>query len=72
MSIAAALNELKNQRQRLEGQLRQVENAITSLNSLNGGSVARGRRKISAAGRARIVAAQKKRWAKVKAKKKWA
>jgi hypothetical protein len=70
MSISAALNELKNQRQRLEGQLRQVENAIVTLSSLNGVSAGQGRRKMSAAGRARIVAAQKKRWAKIKAKKK--
>jgi hypothetical protein len=70
MSIAAALNELKNQRQRLEGQLRQVENAISTLSSLNGGPARRGRRKMSADGRARIAAAQRKRWAKFKAKKK--
>jgi hypothetical protein len=31
-----------------------------------GGSVSSGKRKISAAGRARIAAAQKKRWAKAK------
>jgi hypothetical protein len=70
MSFAAALNELKNQRQRLEGQLRQVENAISTLSGLNGGSIGRGRRKMSAAGRARIAAAQRKRWAKWNAKKK--
>jgi hypothetical protein len=70
MSIAAAVNELKNQRKRLEGQLRQVENAILTLSNLNTGSRGRGGRTISDAGRARIAAAQRKRWAKFKAAKK--
>ena len=70
MFVAAALNKLKNQRKRLKGQLREVENAISTLTNPSGGSTNGGRQhKLSAAGRARIVAAQKKRWAKFKAKK---
>lgn len=46
--------------------------AIVALESVNGTSRMgrRSKRTISAAGRARIAAAQRARWAKVKAKKK--
>lgn len=67
MTIKAALNQLKAERKHLEGQLKRVDAAIVGLASLNGHS-AKGKGKLSAAGRARIVAAQKKRWAKIKAK----
>jgi hypothetical protein len=71
MSITAALSSLKAERQQLEARLRQVNIAITSLGSLNGHSPRGGKRTMSAAGRARIAAAQRARWAKVrKAKKK--
>jgi hypothetical protein len=70
MLITAALNTLKAEREQLESRLKQVEAAITSLGSLNGHSPKVGKRKLSAAGRARIAAAQRARWAKFKAKKK--
>ncbi len=70
MSIIEALRTLKEERQQLESRLKQVNAAISSLGSLSGHSGRGGRRKMSAAGRARIAAAQKKRWAKWKAKKK--
>jgi len=70
MSITAALNTLKAERKQLENRLKQVDAAINSLGSLNGYSRKGGKRVLSAAGRARIVAAQLARWAKIKAKKK--
>jgi hypothetical protein len=70
MSITAALNSLRAERQQLESRLKQVDAAITSLGSLNGHSRKGGKRTLSATGRARIVAAQRARWSKIKAKKK--
>ena len=70
MTIKAALNRLRAERKLLEGQLKRVDAAIFSLASLNGRSSKVGKRTLSAAGRARIAAAQRARWAKVKAKKK--
>jgi hypothetical protein len=70
VTIKAALNILKAEQKQLEGQLKRVEAAIFSLGSLNGHATRGGKRKLSAAGRARIAAAQRKRWAKFKAKKK--
>jgi hypothetical protein len=70
MSITAALSSLKAERQQLESRLKQVNIAINSLGSLNGHSPKGGKRMMSAAGRARIAAAQRARWAKFKAKRK--
>jgi hypothetical protein len=58
------LKQLIEQRDRLN-------TAIATLQGINGGS-RRGSRKrtLSASARARIAAAQRKRWAKVRAKKK--
>jgi hypothetical protein len=70
MTITAALNELRSQRNRLNSQLEHVDKAIASLSSLNSSAGGfRKKRKLSAAGRARIAAAQRKRWAKFKSKK---
>jgi hypothetical protein len=61
------LNMLHHERATLARKLAGVDAAIAAL---NGGSAApkalKGRRPMSAAARARISAAQKKRWAKVK------
>jgi hypothetical protein len=66
-NVNAVLIELKQQREKLD-------RAIASLEgiSVNGSARRRsgGRRTISAAGRARIAAAQRKRWALVKARQK--
>jgi hypothetical protein len=70
MLITAALNTLKTERQQLESRLKRVDAAMASLGSLNGHSRVGRKRKLSAGGRARIVAAQRARWAKFKAKKK--
>jgi hypothetical protein len=62
-NLSTILKELISERDRLN-------QAIATLQALNGVSHKGGKRHMSAEGRARIVAAQKKRWAKVKAKKK--
>lgn len=68
---------LRTTERELENQLTKVRNAIASLQVGRGAAGAksstpgtrkrRKRRKMSAAGRAKIAAAQKKRWATVKA-----
>lgn len=64
-NITSVLSELEQERSVLKSQLEQVSNALSVLNG-HGRTVARGI--ISAKGRARIAAAQRARWAKVKGK----
>jgi hypothetical protein len=73
------LATLKVEEMRLKSDLAKVQKAIAALNGAGGhgsnsaatkSTLARPKRKLSAAGRARIVAALKARWAKVKAAKK--
>ena len=78
-SLQRAVKELQSERSRLARDLERVNAAINALSSLN--SRGRGReraaerraihpqRHMSAAARRRIAAAQKARWAKLKAKK---
>ena len=63
-NLGAGLEQLKAERTRLD-------KAIAALSGLNGTSngARRGTRKMSAAARERIAAAQRARWAKFKAKK---
>jgi len=72
--VNTVINELKNERVRLESELRRVSAALTAFGKvyMRGGKAAgpRKARKISAAGRKRIAAAQRARWAKVRAAKK--
>lgn len=60
-NLAAVLNQLQRERIRLASQLERLNEALSAL-----GPRTRG---ISAAGRARIVAAQRLRWAKAKGQK---
>jgi len=64
--LTTALNELKKEQARVSFQLQQVSTALAAL-----GNVSNGNRRgtMSAAGRARIAAAQRARWAKVKGTK---
>lgn len=64
-NLTSVLKQLKLERNRLASQLRSLNNALSAL---NGNGAPRGRR-ISAAGRGRIAAAQRARWAKAKGKK---
>ncbi len=73
--IETVVNQLQQERARLENELHRVTAALTTFGTTfwQGGKrvpVARKKRTISAAGRKRIAAAQKARWAKVRAAKK--
>jgi hypothetical protein len=72
-NIAAVLKQLQSQRGELEKQISRIDLALSALGGLNGAGRGRGRRgsrHMSAAARSRIAAAQRKRWAKWKAKQK--
>ena len=61
---------LKGERDKMARQLNGLDAAIQALSGLNSTrSAARGPKKMSAASRAKISAAQKARWAKVKGQK---
>jgi hypothetical protein len=73
--IKQVVHQLKVQRTSAEHQLEKLDLAIKALTSLDGKSapikgVVRRKPKFTAAGIARIRAAQKARWAKIKAVKK--
>src|SRR4029077_1433719 len=65
-NLTAVLNQLQQERSRLTAQLESVNSAISAL---NGTTNNRSGRRISAAGRARIAAAQRARWAKTRGAK---
>jgi hypothetical protein len=65
-TLTSVLNELEKERSRLTSNLEKLHNAISALNEVGAN---RTRRKMSATGRARIVAAQRARWARVKGQK---
>jgi hypothetical protein len=66
-NLTAVLKQLQQERNQITTQLERLNNAISALN----GTSKNGSRKgtMSAAGRARIAAAQRARWTKVKGKK---
>jgi hypothetical protein len=66
--LTAVLKQLQQERTRLASQLGRLGNAISALTGVSNIATRRGRR-ISAAGRARIAAAQRLRWAKAKGSK---
>jgi hypothetical protein len=63
-NVAAVLAQLKQERNRLDLAIAALEGLTTNRR----GSRLSGTRKLSAAGRARIAAAQRARWARFKAK----
>jgi hypothetical protein len=72
--LDAVLEQLKKERERAVGELRQLEKVITELSKVTAGSLGasyssgnRMKRRLSAAARERIAAAQRARWAKVRA-----
>ncbi|HEX4922146.1 MAG TPA: hypothetical protein VFV92_15585 [Candidatus Bathyarchaeia archaeon] len=65
-NITSVLNQLEQERSLLAVQLERLNKALSAL---TGASNTRRGRAISAAGRARIAAAQRARWAKVKGQK---
>ncbi len=66
--IGVVLEQLKQQRQKLMLELNQINAAIGALAKLGGDRIESSTRRISAAARKRISAAQKARWAKFRAK----
>jgi len=62
-NLTSVLSQLEQERSLLKSQLEQVSNALSLL---NGGAKTSAGRTMSAAGRARIAAAQRARWTKVK------
>jgi hypothetical protein len=73
MNTKGIISQLRKQASRLKNQLDRTEKAIQALSGLGGSKSAKGGRrkpKFSKAGLARIAAAQRARWAKIKAAKK--
>ncbi len=74
--IQSVVKQLQQERARLENELHRVTAALTTFGkvflhrSKRGPVATRKKRTISAAGRKRIAAAQRARWAKVRAGKK--
>jgi len=74
-TISALVKALQKQRDNVQGELDRLDTALAALQGLSGGKApktvgrpAGKRRKMSAAARAKIGAAQRARWAKQKAK----
>src|SRR5258708_35515990 len=65
------IRESQKERKRLEDELHRVAAALTAFGNvyLHGSRPTRKKRSISAAGRKRIAAAQRARWAKIKGQK---
>jgi hypothetical protein len=69
-NLSGIVKQLKKERQRVEKQLSGLDAALRAFAGVySGGSKTKPRRKMSAKGRARIAAAQRARWAKVKGQK---
>ena len=67
-NVSSILKQLKAVRDRVAKQLSGLNVALTAFANVYGGSAINGKRQISAAGRKRIAAAQRARWAKVRGK----
>ena len=74
--IHSVVVQLQKERKRLEDELHRVTAALTAFGRVylrgtkSGPAASRKKRTISPAGRKRIAAAQRKRWAKIRAGKK--
>jgi len=69
--VNSIVSDLQRERARLEQELRRVSAALSAFgNAYMKGGKGGGSRRISAEGRKRIAAAQRARWAKVRAAKK--
>jgi hypothetical protein len=69
--MQSVMSDLQTERRRLENELRRVVAALTAFGNvcIRGSRPTRKKRTISAAGRKRIAAAQRARWAKIKGRK---
>jgi hypothetical protein len=69
-TVSTIVQQLKKERDRVERQLTGLNAALSAFVGVYGGTKpTRKRRKLSAKARAKIAAAQRARWAKVRAKK---
>jgi hypothetical protein len=70
--MQSVANQLEKERSRLANELRAVTAALAAFGNayVKGSTATRKKRTISVAGRKRIAAAQRARWAKVRAAKK--
>jgi len=70
--VQSVVSQLQKERTRLEDELHRVTAALTAFGKvyLQGNKSSRRKRTMSAAGRKRIAAAQRARWATVRATKK--
>ena len=66
MNLAGVVQQLRKERDQAARTVQQLDAALAALDSGSYGRRTGTRRKISAAGRARIAAAQRARWAKVR------
>ena len=65
--VSSIVKQLKRERDRVAKQLSGIDAALTAFAGVYGGSKPTGkRRKMSAKSRAKIAAAQRRRWAKVR------
>ena len=67
MKLSGIVQQLRNQRNRIEAELERLDLALAALANLDGRvNQIRRTRNLSAAGRRRIAAAQRARWAKLR------
>ena len=68
-NLSSIMKELKTERDRVAKQLSGLNAALTAFANVYGGKPIRKKRKMSEKSRAKIAAAQRRRWAKVRAEK---
>jgi hypothetical protein len=70
-NVSSIVRQLKQERDRVAKQLSGIDAALRAFAGVySNGQPSRKRRKMSAKSRAKIAAAQRRRWAKVRAKRK--
>jgi hypothetical protein len=65
--LGNVVQQLKKERDQAAKTLAQLDAALSALNGASSGQPRRGRSRLSAAARAKIAAAQRARWAKIRA-----
>lgn len=68
-NLSGIVKQLKKERARVERQLSGLNAALTAFTGVYGGKPTRKRRKMSARSRAKIAAAQRRRWARFRKSK---
>jgi len=68
-NLSSIMKQLKQERDRVERQLSGLNAALVAFAGVYGGKPSRKRRKMSAKSRAKIAAAQRRRWAKFRKSK---